>query len=79
MRLIHSSYHLTSSHPLLSPHPHLLFTALNVAQLCLPDFESVVTSVAHARKQVKRPAVLGAGDAGAENDAEIFNVEGCAV
>ena len=35
----------------------------------------MVPAVGPAREQIKRPAVLGARQAGAEDDAEIFNVE----
>lgn len=70
-----------STHPLFSSHPYFFIFGgiLGIAQLNLPDFEPVAPSVCLPRMQIKGPAVFGAGDPGAEDNAKVFNVERCSL
>jgi len=47
----------------------------NLTQLNFPYLELVVSPVGPAREQIKRPAVLWAGQSRAKHNAEILNVE----
>jgi hypothetical protein len=70
-----------STHLLLPPHPHvrLFSTAFIQPGLDFPNVEPVASTVRLAGVKIKRPFVLGTGNSRAQHDAEILNVEWCAI
>jgi hypothetical protein len=70
---------MSSAHSLLPPDPDLLLAAVSIPHLNLPQLQSISPSVCLAGEQIKAPSVLRTRDTSRQCDAEVLNIERCAI
>lgn len=75
---------ISLANPLLPSHPNFTLASFNAfhrdgTELNLPYLQPIITPIASASNQIKRPAVLGTCDARTQHNTKIFYVERCSI